>query len=134
MEKSQKWFVALLLLLPIILIFTSFLLGAINLKEISVWVFIGVLVTIIGSPIMLVFMQRSARWQEYTPLQKKRKQLLVMLISFVVILLFMNMLSYNNNQSLRDCLWNNIGIIIQFIIFLGFFFYAYFRKEENNPS
>ena len=129
MKKSTKWVLILMMTVPAIIMLTVFLMITdVTLKDIPWWIIIGVLVFILVSPFTFLLTQRKL---QNAALQKRRKWLLIFMGIFIVFLFMMSIICHIHGKSFWKIFFSNPGLILQYILIVVIFFYAFFRKEKE---
>lgn len=127
MKKTKKWFIVPMITIPIvIIIIVSLLIAGISVKNLPLWAVIGIPLLILMTPFTFLFIQGKVY---DTPLQKKKKRLLILFCAYIVFSVLLLITFYYVNSQM---VWI---IALQLIIPLPFIFHANFRlffpKKEN---
>jgi len=136
MKKTKKWtLISMMIGFPVIILTVSLTISGANIKDFPLWIIIGIPALILISPFTFFFAQRKAqRRPPNTPLQKRRKLLLIILGISSIPLLIISIIGHIQGISFWKNQFTNIGSILQWLLIIVIFLYAFFRKDKKKKS
>lgn len=129
MKKLQKsTLILMMIIIPIIILIVSLMITGISVKEFPWWAIIGIPALIFITPFTVLLTQSKI---QNTPLEKRRKGLLILMGAFTVFLLFIAIICYMNGISFLQVLLTNLVSLVGLI---AIFLYVFFRKDKEQKS
>ena len=99
------------------------------MKDIPIWAIIWIVLP----PLIIVsviFLIRFRKKEHNLSLRKRRKRSFVILGILIVFLLIMTIITHIMEVPFWQDQFANIGSLIQWLIFIAIFIYAFFRKDK----
>ena len=135
MKKSQKWVIISMIIVPILIMLAVFLIFRENIKDIPLWVIIGLPIVFLVSPFTFLLAQRLVQRKiEGASLQKQRKRLLY---AFgVVIALFAIILTPAYYFVTLDFFWTLLlmPVCVLLCMFFGNYRIFFQKKKETTDT
>jgi len=122
MKKYQKYLIFFLVLIPVVMLPVIFVTCNMN---VPFFIVLSLLITLLAGVFIVIFLQREMK---NTSLQKRRKRVLITFCGLITILLIATIIAYKYDLT---PFWKNYGLFFQFLVTIGIFLWAYFRKEPK---
>ena len=124
MNKKQKWFLILIVIIPVIIIWISFLAIDVSVTDFPLWFIIGMPILILATPLIFLSAQRFAKRNiENAPLHKKKKRLLAVFGAYTTFIALILIFQYCNDP---QSVW---AIAIPQAVFIPFLYFFVIRRQ-----